>query len=212
MCRAFAQEAVEAVGVFGFGDFARVGRADGGDVAGVVQPRFEVGHLSVEFEAVGAEHVGRQAEFGEVVAAEDARVGDVVDGKDGFDRDVPGVQVGECQAALPVVPVDEVGFPPAVRARGQRGAHPAEQAEAQVVVAVVGVVLVVVGVAVAAVEVRRFDEVEADAVVVGVADFDVAREGMKPGDVAGFADAFGDAGVHGQDDAHVHAALLLGKR
>ena len=72
--------------------------------------------------------------------------------------------------------------------------------------------LIVVGVARTLVEVRAVYEVDADAVVVGVAQFDIAREGMVVTDVAGFADFFRNLRIERQNDAHVLSRRVLGKR
>jgi hypothetical protein len=70
----------------------------------------------------------------------------------------------------------------------------------------------VVGVARTLVEVRAVYKVDADAVVVDVAQFNVAREGVVVANMAGFADFFRNLRIERQNDAHVLSRSMLGKR
>ncbi len=140
----------------------RVGRADGGQLVGVVQPGLHERALAVELEALGSEGRAGQLQLAELQRIEFADEGEVVHGEDAG-RPRPGVQrqVRAGQRRVPVVRMDQVGAPVAIDiAAAQMRRHPAEQAEAARVVGPVAAVRRQVRVAGPVVQERRVDQVD----------------------------------------------------
>ena len=147
---AAAQQAVESAAVFGALYFARIGGAHGGEAVGVVQAGFHERDLAPEFQAFELEERPRQAEIGKPRGIKQALVGQVVHREHAGQQRLAAArlhQAGGHQAGVPVVAVQELGFPAGVTALGQLHRRPGQRGKAAVVVGVGLFVGVFVGVA-----------------------------------------------------------------
>ncbi len=138
-----AQQRVQPYAVFGRLDLASVGGAHGGQGVGQQDPGLEQVHVVVELHDAAREQRVVEAHLAHDLAAEDALVAEVVNREHRLQAEErrvvgePVPQVGDGQAALPVMDVDDVRtvhVPDDV----ERGL--AEHAEPHMVVRVVGAI------------------------------------------------------------------------
>ena len=166
---ATAQQAIEAAALLGRLDFARVGRADRGELVGVVKAGFHERQLAVVFEPIDAKGRVGQAQVGKIPGWKNALVGQVVHREHAADAASPGrlckCQVGRRQRGVPVVCVHHFGLPLRIESLRQPGRCPSQQGKAAMVVAVGLTMVVFIRIARPVVERGRVDHIGVQGVV-----------------------------------------------
>ena len=162
---ALLHQAVQARTLGFGGDLPRIGRADGGDVAGIEAAGLEERDPAVKLHAVDVERGVRNRQRMALRGIEIALVGDVVDGQHCRDGNAVPLHIGRSQAAGPVVDVDDVRRPAQTGARrGNIRRCQRQPGEAQVVVLPVGALGRAIGRAAAFEQGRRGDQIQDQAV------------------------------------------------
>ena len=171
------------------GDFRRIGRADGGDMAGVEAARLEKRDPAVELHPIDVESGVRDAKRMALAGVEIALVGDVVDGQHGGDVGAVPAHVGWRQPARPVVGVDDVRGPAQTAPPGgDVGRGEGQAGETQVVILPVGALGRAIGGSASIEQRRRGDQIQDHAVGQARVSDAGARNAGSPGKVAGPVD------------------------
>ena len=160
LVRPLGEQPVEAAAELGAGDLLGVGRADGGDMVGVDDPRLEEGDAAVELDAVEAEGGLGNGEVVEPRRVELALVREIVDRHHGRGLAAAPAQVAGGERGRPVVEMEDVGPPAVQAAHRQFGGGEAQPREADRVVGEFIAGGVGVGRAVAVVEFGAQDEID----------------------------------------------------
>jgi|GEM_PF-3136810 len=164
--RARPEQPVETHAVLGRLDLHGIGRADGGQGIGVVEPGLQEAQTAVILEPGRREGRGRQPQGDEEGRGELALKGEIVDGHH-CSRPRPGPgrwsgiqgQIGGQQPRLPVVRMDDRRPPIRIGPAGERRPRPGQGTEAQPVVRPVGPVRPGIRVARPCEEGRRLEQI-----------------------------------------------------
>jgi len=159
------KETVEATAEVRGGDFLRIRRADGGDVARIGHAGLEERHLAVELHAFLLQGMGGNPQLRAGTEARHALVGEVVNGEQRW-RALPApVHVSGREASRPVMCVHQIRAPVNLRKiGGDVGSGQAEAGEADMVVRPVATVVGTIWAAFTLVEFRADQHVDHQAI------------------------------------------------